>query len=441
MQLQYVLFTKHSFKDTTTTMKKLYRRSFVKQLFTGVSGALLLSSYKSNDPQNLKINLKVDDNSEAFWESVKAQFKFAPNLRYFNNGSLGSCPLSVQNDTNAYRATLDAFPSKYMWGGWNDEKEAVRQKVADLFSVSNEEIALTHNTTEGMNLIAKSFDLAPGDEVILINHEHKSSVIPWTVFQAEKGVILVRPVIPILPKTVEEIVAIYEAAITPKTKVISMCHSINTNGMVLPVKEVSEMAHKKGILVAVDGAQAAGMFDINLKELKCDFYAVSAHKWLFAPKGIAVFYAKKSSQNYLKPLIVAKGYKDQSIRRLENYNTRNLPELLGLGSAIDFINNIGKEKISNRSYALKHYFREQINAIPKLNLKTPEDDRLSCAIQTLEVVGKNVVSVQKELIDYYGIDTRPMSAYELNGVRISFAIFITKKDIDYLVDALKTIAG
>ena len=128
-------------------MKKLYRRFFVKQLFTGVSGALLLSSYKSNDPQNLKINLKVDDNSEAFWESVKAQFKFAPNLRYFNNGSLGSCPLSVQNDTNAYRATLDAFPSKYMWGGWNDEKEAVRQKVADLFSVSNEEIALTHNTT------------------------------------------------------------------------------------------------------------------------------------------------------------------------------------------------------------------------------------------------------------------------------------------------------
>lgn len=422
-------------------MKKLYRRSFVKKLFTGVSGGLLLSSFKHSETSISTTFFEVNDNTEIFWESVKEQFKFAPNLRYFNNGSLGSCPLSVQNDTNTFRATLDAFPSKYMWGGWHDQKEAVRKKVANLFSVSKEEIALTHNTTEGMNLIARSFDLAPGDEVILIDHEHKSSVIPWTVFQAEKGVKLVRPVIPILPKTVEEIVAIYRAAITTKTKVISMCHSINTNGMILPVKEVSEMAHKKGILVAVDGAQAAGMFDINLKELGCDFYAVSAHKWLFAPKGIAVFYAKKESQIHLKPLIVAKGYQDKSIRRLENYNTRNLPELLGLGSAIDFINGIGKQKVSERSYALKHYFVELVQNNPKLKLKTPEDDALSCAIQTLEVIGKPVGDVQKELIENYGIDTRPMSSFGLNGIRISFAIFITKRDIDYLVNALENIAG
>jgi selenocysteine lyase/cysteine desulfurase len=422
-------------------MKNLYRRSFVKQLFTGVAGTVLLSSYKPSDTNYPLELLNVNDESEAFWENVRAQFKFAPQLRYFNNGSLGSCPIPVQKATNEFRATLDAFPSKYMWGGWNDQKEEVRQKVASLFSVSKEEIALTHNTTEGMNLIARSFNLVPGDEVILIDHEHKSSVIPWTVWQEEKGIKLVRPVIPILPKTVEDIVKVYENAITPRTKVISMCHSVNTNGMVLPVKEVSEMAHKKGILVAVDGAQAAGMFDINLKDLGCDFYAVSAHKWLFAPKGIAVFYAKKESQHYLKPLIVANGHTDKSIRRLENYNTRNLPELLGLGSAVDFIKTIGKEKISKRSYALKHYFRNKVKGNPKFRLKTPEHDELSCAIQTLEVVGKNVRDVKNKLSDDYGIDTRPMSTYDLNGVRISFAIYITKKDIDYLVDALETIAG
>jgi len=422
-------------------MKKLYRRSFVKQLFTGVAGTVLLSSYKSSDTEYPIEYLDSNDNSEAFWENVKAQFKFAPNLRYFNNGSLGSCPIIVQKATNEFRATLDAFPSKYMWGEWSDEKEVVRKKVADLFSVSEEEIALTHNTTEGMNLIARSFNLKAGDEVVLIDHEHKSSVIPWTVWQEEKGVKLVRPVIPILPKTVEDIVKVYEDAITPRTKVISMCHSVNTNGMVLPVKEVSEMAHKKGILVAVDGAQAAGMFDINLKDLGCDFYAVSAHKWLFAPKGIAVFYAKEESQHYLKPLIVANGHTDKSIRRLENYNTRNLPELLGLGSAVDFINNIGKEKVSNRSYELKHYFRNKVKDNPKFRLKTPEHDDLSCAIQTLEVVGENVRDVKNKLSNDYGIDTRPMSTYNLNGVRISFAIFITKKDIDYLVSALETISG
>lgn len=422
-------------------MKNLYRRNFVKQLFTGVAGTVLLSSYKTNDFDYPLYKFKDDDNSEAFWENIKAQFKFAPNLRYFNNGSLGSCPTAVQKATNDFRATLDAFPSKYMWGGWHNEKEEVRQKVADLFSVDKEEIALTHNTTEGMNLIARSFNLKEGDEIILIDHEHKSSVIPFTVWQEERGVKLVRPVIPILPETVEEIVKVYEDAISPRTKIISMCHAVNTNGIVLPVKEVSEMAHKKGILVAVDGAQAAGMFNFSLKDLGCDFYTVSAHKWLFAPKGIAMFYAKKESQNHLKPLIVANGHTDKSIRRLENYNTRNLPELLGFGSAVDFINSIGKEKISKRSYELKHYFRDKVKNNPKFKLKTPEHDGLSCAIQTLEVVGKDVRDIKNKLSDNYGIDTRPMSNYGLNGVRISFAIFITKKDIDYLVDALDTIAG
>ena len=422
-------------------MKNSYRRKFVKQLFTGIAGTVLLSSYKASDTDYSTTFLDINDDSEAFWEQIKTQFRFAPNLHYFNNGSLGSCPIAVQKATNEFRATLDAFPSKYMWGGWHNEKEEVRQKVADLFSVSKEEIALTHNTTEGMNLIARSFNLHEGDEVILIDHEHKSSVIPWTVWQAEKGVKLVRPVIPILPKTVEDIVKVYKDAITPRTKIISMCHSVNTNGMVLPVKEVSEMAHKKGILVAVDGAQAAGMFDIDLKNLGCDFYTVSAHKWLFAPKGIAMFYAKKESQHYLKPLIVANGHTDKSIRRLENYNTRNLPELLGFGSSIDFINSIGKEKISKRSYELKHYFRDKVKNNPKFKLKTPGHDGLSCAIQTLEVVGKDVQDVKNALSDNYGIDTRPMSTYGLNGVRISFAIFITKKDIDYLVDALETISS
>ena len=154
-------------------MKKLYRRSFVKQLFSGVAGTVLLSSYKSTDSNYQVELLDSKDDSETFWGNVKSQFKFAPNLRYFNNGSLGSCPLVVQKATNNFRATLDAFPSKYMWGGWNDEKENVRQKVADLFSVSKEEIAFTHNTTEGMNLIARSFNLDVGDEVILVDHDKK----------------------------------------------------------------------------------------------------------------------------------------------------------------------------------------------------------------------------------------------------------------------------
>lgn len=422
-------------------MNSSNRRSFIKKLTAGTVASVLLPQLTAQTAKSYsEVKLKTNDNSEAFWEFVKGQFHFAHGLHYFNNASLGPSPMAVQGATNNYRATLDGFPSRYMWGEWNDEKERVRQQVANLFSVDKEEIAINHNTTEGMNLIARSFDLQPSDEVIIADHDHASCTVPWEVWQETKGIKLVRPKLPILPKTVEDIVAVYEKAITSKTKVINVCHIINTNGMILPVKEISKMAHKKGILVAVDGAQSSGMFTIDLKDLGCDFYVASAHKWLLAPKGISVFYAKQESQKHLKPLLVARGHKDKSIRRLENYNTRNLPEYLGLGDAVAFHNAIGGDKITKRSYELKHYFRDKVKDNPKFKLKTPGNDLLSCAIQTIEVIGRPVSKVKKQLFDDYGIDTRPMSTFGLNGVRISFGMYITKKDIDYLVDALNTVA-
>jgi isopenicillin-N epimerase len=421
-------------------MNERNRRSFLKTTFTGILGGLAIPSLGSNLDSLPNFSLH-NSNEEDYWEAVKTEFKFAPKLRYFNNGSLGPSPIPVQLATEKYRELLDGFPSKYMWGGWNDEKEETRSKVAGLLKVDAEEIALIHNTTEGMNLIARSFDLDPGDEVILADHEHSSGTICWEVWQESQGVKLVRPTLPIMPKTVEEIVAVYRNAITPKTKIISMCHVVNTNGMILPVKEVAKMAHEKGILVAVDGAQSAGMFSIDLHDLGCDFYAASSHKWLFSPKGVGVFYAKKDSQHYLKPLIVARGHNDKSIRRLENYNTRNLPEVLGLGSAIDFINKVGPTKISDRSYELKDYFRSQIKSNPNLILKTPSLDEQSAAIQVVEVKGKEVRDVKTQLFDEYGIDCRPMTSFDLNALRLSFAMYITKADIDYLVDTLNKISA
>lgn len=423
------------------------RRTFLKNIGVGLAGAAVAPSQtwaQASEPLQQTIadlTANANDTTEAYWKTIKSQFKFVDGLHYFNNGSLGACPKAVREATHNFRNTLDDFPSKYMWGGWDDEKEETRKKVAAVFSVSPEEIALIHNTTEGMNLIAQSMNFEAGDEIILTDHEHTSAVVPWTVWQERNGVKLVRPTLPILPEAKEEIVEIYRKAITPKTKIISLCHIFNTNGMMLPLKEISKMAHENGILVAVDGAQGAGMVETDLKDIDCDFYTVSAHKWLFSPKGIGVFYAKNESQQHLKPLVVAKGYEDTTIRRLENYNTRNLPELLGLGAAIDYRNAIGGKKIHERTYELKHYFRDSIAQHPKLKLKTPKSDDLSAGIQVVEVLDKNVAQVKNLLFSNYGIDSRPMTKFGLNAVRLSFAIFITKKDIDRLVDALATIAS
>jgi len=424
-------------------MSPIKRRNFLKTSLTAIGSTALLTTLGKTTRgltiDHYKPDLSSADDSELYWEMIKEQFPFAEGVKYFNNGSLGPSPITVREATTDFRRTLDEFPSKYMWGGWKDNVENVRSLAAELLNVSPEEIALIHNTTEGMNMIARSFDLKPGDEVILADHEHPSGTIPWQVRQETKGIKLVRPVLPLIPDSVDEVVEVYKKAITSRTKVISMCHVVNTNGMMLPVKEVSEMAHQKGIYVAVDGAQAAGMFQTDLKDLGCDFYAASSHKWLFSPKGVGIFYAKKESQHLLTPLIVANGYQDQSIRRLENYNTRNLPEVLGLGSALEFHKLIGDKKINDRTFELKAYLRSRIEGNPKFRFKTPMSDQLSAAIQTLEVVGQDVVSVKDKMFENYGIDTRPMSTFGLNGLRISLAIFITKADIDYLVDGLEKI--
>jgi selenocysteine lyase/cysteine desulfurase len=152
-----------------------------------------------------------------------------------------------------------------------------------------------------------------------------------------------------------------------------------------------------------------------------------------------MFYAKKSAQHHLKAMMVCAGYEDTSIRRLENYNTRNLPEVLGMGTALDYLNLIGGANKAQRIYDLKHYFLQQIQEDAGFRLKTPAADHLSAGIQTVEVVGMDVNAAQKALFDKARIDCRPMTTHGLNGLRISLSIFNTKADVDYLVDAMRAL--
>jgi selenocysteine lyase/cysteine desulfurase len=419
-------------------MNPLSRRNFINRSIAVVAGAMVVPSLSTASENSLfpNINRPYSADDERWWDLVKSQFSIRNDLIYFNNGSLGPSPEYVIDKTEKFRRLLDGYPSKYMWGGWESEKEDVRSLIADYFSVDSEEIAIIHNTTEGMNLFARSFDFKPGDEIILADHEHVTGTTPYQYYCERRGVKLVRPVLPLMPEDSEEIVDVYRKAITPKTRLISMVHMTNTNGMFLPVKEVSEMAHKKGVLVCVDGAQTAGMIKLDLHDLGCDYYAASGHKWLFGPKGTGVLYAKRDMINLLEPLIVARPQKEKSIRMFEDYNTRNLPELLGLGAALEYNNLIGQEKKEKRIYELKYYFLNLLKNNKLFLVKTPVDDRLSSGIQVVEVLGKSAVDAKDYLFNNYGIDCRPMDSHNLNALRISLSVFTTKSDVDILVDGL-----
>ena len=416
------------------------RRKFIRNAAAGLAGAMILPESISASERDINsIILSESIQGESYWEFLKSQFSLLEGMRYFNNGSLGPSPEYVIDRTEKFRRILDAYPSKYMWGGWNKEKEDVRKEIAALLGANEEEIAIIHNTSEGMNLFAHSFNLQAGDEVILADHEHRTGVAPFVFYCESRGVKLVRPVLPILPGSKEELVDVYRKAITPRTKLISMVHMTNTNGMILPVKEVSELAHKNGIPVCVDAAQSVGHIKTDINELGCDFIAASGHKWLWGPKGTGILYASKEKQHLLNPLMVSQNWETAGIRMFEDYNTRNLPEVLGLGTAIDFNNIIGFEKKEQRIYELKGYFRSQIEDKERYILKTPAPDDLSAGIQVVEISGVEVMNAASQLIDKFHIDCRPMTGHKLNALRISLSPFNTKKDVDYLVSSLNSI--
>lgn len=424
-------------------MKNTDRRTFLQKSLLGAAGLGLLPStiLAGSDLKNRMKQLSENKEGEVFWNFVKAHFPFQEGLRYFNNASLGPSPEYVIDATEKFRRLLDGFPSHYMWGGWNTDLEQLRQSLASLLGVDAEELALIHNTTEGMNVFARSFDLKAGDEVIVADHEHRVGTVPWQYFQEPRGVKIVRPVLPILPRSKDEIVQKYRESITPRTRIISMVHMTNTNGMILPVKEISEMAHEKGIRVCVDGAQSVGMFPFNLHELQCDFFTASSHKWLFAPKGTGFLYARKERIGDLKPLLLNRHFEKTDIRILEAYNTRNLPEVLGLGAALEYHQLIGPEVKSRRIYQLKRYFRQQLEQDSRFLIKTPEADDLSAGIQVVEIKNKAVSDVQESLMSKYRIDCRPMFSHDLNALRISLSVFITLEDVDYLLEALRVTAS
>ena len=417
------------------------RRKFIRNSAAVLAGTVMLPESVSATLSRSNISVLSNNfTDESYWEFLKSQFSLLEGMRYFNNGSLGPSPEYVIDRTEKYRRTLDAYPSKYMWGGWNDEKEDVRKLIATLLGADKEEIAIIHNTSEGMNIFSRSFNLREGDEVILADHEHRTGVAPFEYFCQGRGVKLIRPVLPVLPESGEELLDVYRRAITPRTKLISMVHMTNTNGMILPVKEVSALAHSKGIMVCVDAAQSVGHIKTDVKELGCDFIAASGHKWLWGPKGTGILYAARDKQHLLSPLMVSQNWSDTSIRMFEDYNTRNLPELLGLGTAIDFNNIIGTGKKEQRIYELKRYFRSMIEGQKKFILKTPAPDDLSAGIQVVEIEGIDVVKAASQLFDKFNIDCRPMTGHQLNALRISLSPFNTMEDVDYLVSSLNSLS-
>jgi len=419
------------------------RRDFVKYFLAGsaVSVAALEKLNASIYQSIVDLNQKyIQDESPdgVYWDAISRKFMFQDGLIMMNNGTVGPMPRPVFNTlmetfkvqmTNPYD-TYSYIPRK---------KEEVRDKIAAFLHADPGEIVLDRNTTEGMNFVANGLDLGPDDEVILSTMEHPGGTHPWRLKEKRYGIKIKEVPIGLPPNSVEEFVQGFEQAITPKTKIISISHTVYISGLIAPLKELCKMAHDKGVLVVADSAHGIGMLDLDMKDMDVDFFATSPYKWMGAPTGVGVLYMKKDVQDKLWPTIASSGwdtYKDA--RKFETLSQRADAITIALGEAVDFQNHIGKERIERRIKALSGYLKRELNTIPGVKLHTSMDEYLSGGLTAFSVEGIDAAKIVNYVREKYNIVVRTVGSKEKGtyGVRVSTNIFISFRDIDRFLEGV-----
>jgi|TARA_B110000263_G_scaffold177571_1_gene155305 selenocysteine lyase/cysteine desulfurase len=411
-------------------LNKFSRRLFIKSGLVGLSTPLLSKSF------DLKLD-KVEpplSTSDKDWKSIRSHFIIDKNISYMNNASLGMPPLSVVQSINKGYQSISKEPLHGKHDLQNHISEFVIPQLANTFGVGSKEIVLTRNASEALDIQAHSINLERGDEILISSQEHPAGLRPWLVRQKNDGIKLKKVFIPSPLISVSDTLSRISDAITSKTKAISFCH-VTRGGHLYPVKEIVKMAKNRNLLTLIDGAQAAGQFPINLKEIGCDAYSVSLHKWILAPAGTGFLYINNEAKER-----VTSPFVHENEPELSGFNppgTKDFPVRAAIGTALDYINSIGLLKIEKRCRSLSNYLKAGLSQIDSITILSSPKDHLSAPGSTIfEKKGLDAfesVPMMENLISTH-IDEHVRDGH--NAIRVSTHIYNTKQQIDRLLEAL-----
>jgi selenocysteine lyase/cysteine desulfurase len=326
---------------------------------------------------------------EAFWSEVRRAYSMNEyvNLR---GGWVGTAPRIVEDAVVGHYRRGNSQPTltlRYKGSGDLElRREEVRKKLAAHLNSSADEIAITRNSTEAIHTALFGLDLRPGDEVLTTNQEHTPFLGALLQRQKREGIVARILPIPAVPPTPDALVDALEAALTPRTRAILICH-VMIPGQILPVRRVCDMAHHRGVKVIVDGALAVGQVECDLKSLDCDYYGASFHKWMNGPHGTGFLFVKREHVRELWPMFGNPPGRDgqfvlqaDNIRKFESYGNSPLYLTAALGEMIDFHEMITPSRRRARLHYLKRYWADRVRRLPGVRFYTSLDASDSCAI-------------------------------------------------------------
>lgn len=378
---------------------------------------------------------------EKYWSIIQQAYTTNASIINLNNGGVSPSPRVVQEAVERYNKLSNEGPSYFMWQVLDQGREPLREKLAELAGCKAEEIVVNRNATESLNTIIFGLNLKAGDEVIGCKLDYPNHMNAWKQRALRDGIIYKQLEFNFPIENDEEIVAAYEKAITSKTKVIHITHVINWVGQILPVRKISDMAHRHGLEVVCDGAHSFGLLDFKIPDLGCDYFATSLHKFLSAPIGSGMMWIRQNKIADIWPLLGNGDPRSPNIRKFETLGTRSFPIEQGIGEAINFQLAIGTKQKEERIRFLKNYWAEQVKDIPKVKLSTSLKSAYSCAICGVSIGGISPTDLEKQLFTKYKIHTVGIKYENVSAVRVTPHVYTRLPELDKLVKAIKEIAA
>ncbi len=378
---------------------------------------------------------------EDYWSVIQQSFTVNSNLIILNNGGVSPSPRVVQEAVERYNRMSNEGPSYYMWRILDQGREPLRQKLALLAGCDPEEIAVNRNATESLNTVIFGLDMKAGDEVIGTKQDYPNMINAWRQRVQREGIVYTQLNFQFPIENDEEIVAAYENAITPKTKILHVTHIINWIGQIMPVKKIAQMAKKHGLEVIVDGAHSFGLLDYKIPDLGCDYFGTSLHKFLSAPIGSGMLWIKKEKIEKIWPLVCNDKPKSEDIRKFETLGTRSFPIEQGIGEAVNFQNAIGSKRKEERIRYLKNYWAGRVKDIPNVKIHTSFKPQYSCAICGVTIDGMTPGELDNALFNTYKIHTVGIVWENISCVRITPHVYTKLQDLDKLVRAIEELAS
>lgn len=382
----------------------------------------------------------VAADDETYWAAIRAQYVVAPEFINLENGFFGVQPVPVLQAFWRHNELVNREGSYFMRERYPSRFARVVGALAAFTGAAPDELLITRNLTEGFNILLQGYSFQAGDAVLLARHDYDSVVATLEMLRERKAIVLNEVVVPLDPASDAEIVALYEQAITARTRVLLVTHLVHRSGQIMPVAAIAAMARRHDVDVMVDAAHSFAQLAYRIPGLGADFVCANLHKWLGAPLGVGLLYIRRGRIADIAPLFGDVGHAPDQIAKLGNFGTVAPAPILAIEDALAFDQHIGAANKEARLRYLTQYWLTRVRQVPRVRVMTPTDPRRSCAIAAFNIEGIPAAQVAERLMSEHRIFTVARVIGDEQAVRVTPHLYNTTAQLDVLVAAIGQLA-